>query len=80
MKIAHIGSNSNSSLKEYVDIFVRIPVKTKLDLADEMQSNQMMSSLFEQTLYILCDTIALIIVNSTSRNLDDLWRYHANLE
>jgi len=39
-----------------------------------------MSSMFEQSLYILCDTIALIIANKSGVNLNDLWRHHANLE
>jgi 6-phospho-3-hexuloisomerase len=80
MKIAHIGSNMNSSLKEFVDIFVRIPTNTKLCLDDEIKSNQIMSSLFEQSLYILCDTITLMILNKKKVNITDLWINHANLE
>ena len=79
-KIAHIGSNPNSSLAPITDVFVRIPVKTKLGLEGEIQSNQPMSSLFEQSLYIFADAVAWLI--SERKHLDDkeLWRYHANLE
>jgi len=78
--IAHIGSNPNSSLAPLTDVFVRIPVKTKLDLTDEIQSQQIMSSLFEQCLYILGDTAALMIVRLQELDVASLWQYHANLE
>ena len=37
-KIVHIGSNEHSSMKEYEDLFVRIPCSTKLGLEDEVKS------------------------------------------
>lgn len=79
-KIVHIGSNPNSSLTPITDIFIRIPVKTKLNLPDEIQSEQIMSSLFEQSLYILSDAVALYICNQKQIDLKKLWQYHANLE
>jgi 6-phospho-3-hexuloisomerase len=40
-----------------------------------------MSSLFEQSLLILLDAAAMMIVEKNGiYNLDDLWKYHANLE
>ena len=80
-KIAHIGSNANSSMIPYEDLFVRIPCSTKLDLPDEIKSNQVMSSLFEQSLLLLGDMIALLIVDKEGiTDLHSLWRKHANLE
>ena len=80
-KIAHIGSNANSSMTPYEDLFVRIPCSTKLDLPDEIKSNQVMSSLFEQSLLLLGDMIALLIVDKEGiTDLHSLWRKHANLE
>jgi len=38
------------------------------------------SSLFEQTLLLLGDAVALMIVERRKLNLKDLWQYHANLE
>ena len=35
-KIVHIGSNPNSEMKEIADYMVRIPVRTKLYLKDEI--------------------------------------------
>ena len=79
-KIAHIGSNPQSSLKQYADIFIRIPVKTKLNLPGELHSSQIMSSLFEQSLYILCDGICLMIAKEKNLDIQSLWKFHANLE
>lgn len=80
-KIVHIGSNENSSMAKYEDLFVRIPCSTKLNLKDEIQSGQIMSSLFEQSLLLLADAVALMIVDQ--KNITDihaLWKKHANLE
>ncbi|MBO1305632.1 SIS domain-containing protein [Enterococcus sp. 669A] len=79
-KVAHIGSNPNSSMKEYADIFVRIPVQTKLNLDGEIPSVQPMTSLFEQSLLLLGDAIALTLIEEKNIDMHGLWRYHANLE
>ena len=79
-QVCHIGSNPQSSLKQYTDHMVRIPVKTKLNLSDELPSSQIMSSLFEQTLYVLCDSICLMIAEKKALDIHSLWRFHANLE
>lgn len=79
-KVVHIGSNPNSSMKEHSDFMVRIPVRTKLALENEIDSEQPMTSLFEQTLLILGDIIAKIIIEKKGLNINSLWEYHANLE
>lgn len=79
-KTVHIGSNPNGSISQYVDYMVRIPVRTKLYFEDEVDSQQIMTSLFEQALLILCDVIAKIIVDVRNIDLRELWQYHANLE
>ena len=72
-KIAHIGSNTSSS--------IRIPCSTKLQLEDEISSSQVMSSLFEQSLLLLADMVALLIVDRKQiSDLHALWKKHANLE
>jgi 6-phospho-3-hexuloisomerase len=78
--IAHIGSNPNSSMKEVTDVFVRIPVQSKLNLPEEISSVQPMTSLFEQSLLLLGDAIALMIVEEENIDMPSLWQYHANLE
>lgn len=79
-KIVHIGSNPQSTLAPITDLMVRIPVQTKLYLADEIESKQPMSSLFEQSLLLLGDTIAKMIVEKEKIELKSLWNLHANLE
>ena len=79
-KIAHIGSNSKSSLKPITDIFVCIPVRTKLFRPDEIDSQQAMTSLFEQCLLIFGDAIAGMIIRRQQLKIKELWQYHANLE
>ena len=79
-KIVHIGSNINSTVSALADIVVRIPCRSKLALADEIDSSQPMSSLFEQSLLIFLDITALMIIEMRKINLKDLWSTHANLE
>ena len=80
-KIAHIGSNPESSLCPLTDIFVRIPVKTKLSQAGEIPSSQIMTSLFEQSLYDFGDAVAMMLAERMGIvDTQSLWRRHANLE
>ncbi|MCM3489835.1 SIS domain-containing protein [Alkalihalophilus marmarensis] len=78
--VAHIGANPESSMSEYADLFVRIPVQTKLHLPGEVESVQPMTSLFEQSLLLLGDAVALTIVRDRDVDMKALWQYHANLE
>lgn len=78
--VIHIGANPNSSMKEFADYFVRIPVSTKLNLPNEVPSIQPMTSLFEQSLLLLGDTVALMMIKEKNINMPSLWQYHANLE
>jgi len=79
-KIIHIGSNPNSELKDIVALMVRIPVRTKNYLDDEIDSEQPMTSLFEQTLLLLGDIVAKMIIDRKHLDMNSLWQYHANLE
>ena len=79
-KIVHIGSNPNSETKDIADFMVRIPVRTKFYLEDEIDSCQIMTSLFEQSVLLLGDILAKIIVEQRQLDMKALWQYHANLE
>lgn len=79
-KVAHIGSNPHSSMRVCTDVFLRIPVRTKLHLSDEIASVQPMTSLFEQSLLLLGDILALMMVQEKKIDMKELWKYHANLE
>lgn len=79
-KIIHIGSNARSRVGDAADLFIRIPCSTKLGLSDEIQSNQPMSSLFEQSILLLCDITAFLIIEKKKLDIKKLWHTHANLE
>lgn len=79
-KVVHIGSNPNSDLKDIAALMVRIPVRTKNYLDDEIDSEQPMTSLFEQTLLLLGDIVAKMIIDRKQLDMKSLWQYHANLE
>jgi 6-phospho-3-hexuloisomerase len=80
VRIVHIGSNPMSSLKDITDLFIRIPARTKLNLADEIDSKQPMSSLFEQCLLLFGDIVANMLIHRKGLTPATLWSRHANLE
>ena len=59
---------------------VRIPTRTRLYLEDEINSQQIMTSLFEQVLLIFGDILSKIMVDEREIDLRKLWQFHANLE
>jgi 6-phospho-3-hexuloisomerase len=79
-RVAYLGSNPKSPLSKTADFTVRIPVKTKLNLKGEIPSVQPMTSLFEQTLLLFGDILAQLIIEERHIDIDELWKYHANLE
>ena len=78
--IVHIGSNPNSEMKDIADFMVRIPVRTKYYLEDEIDSCQPMTSLFEQSVLLVGDILAKMIIEQNHLDMKSLWQYHANLE
>ncbi len=79
-KIVHIGSNPNSEMKDLCEFMVRIPVRTKFYLEDEIDSCQPMTSLFEQSVLLLGDVLAKMMIERRQLDMKGLWQYHANLE
>ena len=79
-RIVHIGSNPNSEMRDIADYMVRIPVRTKEYLDDEIDSCQPMTTLFEQSLLLLGDILAKMIIEEKQLDMKALWRYHANME
>jgi len=78
--IVHIGSNPNSEMKDIADFMIRIPVRTKNYLEDEIDSCQPMTTLFEQSVLLIGDILAKIIIEQKQLDMKSLWQYHANLE
>mgnify|MGYP004447967019 FL=1 len=79
-RIAHVGSNPNSEMKDIADFMVRIPVRTKFYLEDEIDSAQPMTTLFEQSILLMGDILAKMIIDEQQLDMKGLWKYHANLE
>ena len=80
-RVAHIGAIPDNPLKDITDVFVRIPVKSKQNLPDQVDSKQPMTSLFEQSLLLLGDTITLTILDMKDEPVNEsMWSNHANLE
>lgn len=79
-EVIMIGSNRQSSLAQIADMMIRVPTNTKLKCEDEIQSEQVMTSLFEQFLLLYGDVVAKLIVEKKKLDMDALWEYHANLE
>ena len=79
-QVVMIGSNRESTLAKTADFMVRVPTNTKLALPDEIESSQIMTSLFEQFLLLYGDVISSIIAERQQINIHTLWRFHANLE
>lgn len=79
-KVAWIGSNQESTIAKLADYKVRIPVQSKLNKSDELHSQQPMTSLFEQTLLLYGDSLAMEIMERKGLQFENLWKYHANLE
>lgn len=79
-KVVWIGSNKESTIAKLADCCVRIPVGTKLGLQDELKSEQIMTSLLEQTLLLYGDALAKVIAEKKGLDIRQLWQYHANLE
>lgn len=70
-KIIYIGTNSKSSLSNIADLFIKIP---------HFESKQLMNSLFEQSLLILCDIICFRIADKKGMDIKKLWKNHVNLQ
>lgn len=79
-RLALITSARASSIKAMSDIAVHLPCPTKNDPHTGVPSQQPMSSLFDQSLHIFGDIIAMLIQQEKGLKTEDLWRYHANLE
>lgn len=81
VKVAYIGANPESSIYGVSDLFIQIPVNTKLASQQaKILSVQPMTSLFEQCLFLLGDVMAQMILGRSGWDKHELWKYHANLE
>ena len=75
-----IARKARASVDCTIVHIVRIPVRTKNYLEDEIDSCQPMTSLFEQSVLLLGDVLAKMIIEQKHLDMRSLWQYHANLE
>ncbi len=79
-KVGLITSSHKSTLRKLADVSVVIPCPTKFHLPDEPISKQPMGNLFEQSLFILCDCLTIMLQEKLSIAGEKMWETHANLE
>ncbi len=79
VKIAYIGGNVQSTCAKMSDLTVIVPTVSKLGTSG-IPSAQPMTTLFEQSLLLICDILALMIIEKKQLNVSELWEKHANLE
>ncbi len=79
-RIGLITSSTQSKLRQLANICVRIPCPTKLHLSDEPRSFQPMGNLFEQSLLVFGDCLAVLLQDRLRVTEEQMWKAHANLE
>jgi len=78
--VAYIGCSPDSTIAQIADICMILKGRTKFSGEDDKVSVQPMSTLFEQQLYLLCDIIALDIMEMNNWDESHIKDKHANLE
>jgi len=79
-RIAYIGTNSTSTVGKIANVFIHVPISSTNHNSLQVTSQQPMTSLFEQSLLLIGDTIALMIMERKRLREEDISRTHANLE
>lgn len=78
-KVAYLGGTANSTIARLADYQVLFPTHSKT-AANKISSAQPMTSLFEQSLLLYGDTLAMMYAKKNNIDLSELWQKHANLE
>ena len=71
-------SNRQSELAQIADALVVIPGATKT--GSGIESIQLLSSLFDQTLHITLDVLCLMLSRQQSATKDEILQAHVNIE
>jgi 6-phospho-3-hexuloisomerase len=79
-RLGIITSARASTIKSLSDFAVHLPCPTKNDPAAGVRSTQAMTNLFDQTLHLYGDVVAMMIQQGKGMRDEDLWQFHANLE
>lgn len=78
--LALITGRPESRIGQISDLTVTMKAPSKVIEANGFKSIQPMTTLNEQCLSILFDTIVLILMQQTNQTHDDMWARHSNLE
>ncbi len=80
VRIGIITAAPASSIKSIADFAVHLPCPTKTNTPGTVKSVQPMSTLFDQSLHIFGDAVAMQIQEKKGLPGESLWKNHANLE
>ncbi len=76
-KVALITAKKDSRIVKVVDFIIYIPAPTKFSKKSSLQP---LGNLFEQSLLLFCDTVAILIQKKKRISNRELFKHHANLE
>lgn len=79
--LATITIYPQASIGSLADAVITVPGSTpKSKLADTAVSVQPMGNAFEQLLWLICDTVVIILMKRLGRTEEEMFALHANLE
>ena len=81
-KVITITANTKSTITKISSgyLYLQAPSSLKNEVTDVLKSIQPMKTLFEQSLFILLESLVLCLLERTGQNADDLAKRHTNLE
>jgi ribulose-phosphate 3-epimerase len=79
-RLALVTSASESTIKTLSDVVVHLPCPTKKEPHRGVASIQLMSTLFDQSLHVFGDVLAIAIQDRKHLSHAEVWGRHANLE
>ena len=78
--VVFITALPSPSLKKMANLIITIPGAFSSRSSTKPASRQLMASLFEQTLLLLCDTVCLVLRDRLKVSETQIRKNHANLE
>jgi 6-phospho-3-hexuloisomerase len=79
-KLVLITGRPESRIGQISDLIVSMKAPSKVSAIDGFKSIQPMTTLNEQCLQILFDSIVLVLMEKMNQTHDDMWARHSNLE
>lgn len=79
-KVILVTGNPDSRMGKLADVILRVKAPSKVPGSVQLQSIQPMTTLNEQCLGLLFDTIVLLMMEKMGETHDTMWARHSNLE